>query len=349
MKVGVIPETLGEWLLAAAGAVPTPLVDTFQAMVRARAIMVGTKLGVFEALRQGPATAEAVARQIGTDPRATEKLLNSLVGAGYLHFRRGGYRLARVARQWLLQDSPRSLYDSMLYRFLEWEVVEHFEDYVRTGKPLDVHENLPPDRWDLYQRGMRSVAGLSAPEVARRLPLADSASRLLDLGGAHGYYSVAFCRRHRQLRATVLDLPAAVRCAEPILAREGLGDRIGFRAEDLCTADLGCEEWDVIFASQLLHHFAEETNRQLLGRIARALRPGGLVAIVEVLRPSSPRAAGQTGTLLDLFFATVSPSGSWSAEELAAWQRQAGLMPRRLIRLLSLPGAGIQAAVKPEG
>src|SRR5437588_5858951 len=104
MRVGAIPESLLELLLAAAGAVPTPLIDTFQAMVRVRAIMVATKVGLFEALRAGPATAEQVAGRIATDPAATEKLLNGLVGAAYLRFRGGRYRLAPVARRWLLED-----------------------------------------------------------------------------------------------------------------------------------------------------------------------------------------------------------------------------------------------------
>jgi tRNA A22 N-methylase len=43
---------------------------------------------------------------------------------------------------------------------------------------------------------------------------------LLDIGGSHGYYSVALCRRHPTLRAVILDLPQAVVHAETILASE---------------------------------------------------------------------------------------------------------------------------------
>jgi SAM-dependent methyltransferase len=347
MRIGAIPENLIELMLSIVGAVPTPLLDTLQALLRARAIMVATKLGVFEALKEGPASAEEVAKQIGTDARATEKLLNSLVGSRYLKFDGRRYRLARVVTKWLLKDSSSSLHDNMLHRFLEWDVAEHIEEFVRSGKPLNVHQSMAPDQWPIYQRGMRSLAGLSASEVASRLPVPASARHMLDLGGSHGYYSVALCRLHPELHSTILDLPAAVEFAAPILARENMADRIDFRAEDVLTADLGNEQWDFIFAAQLLHHFDEETNRQLLRRVARALRPGGSVAILEILRPRSPQSAGQTGALLDLFFAVTSPSGTWSAEELQQWQRLAGLTPKKLVSLLSVPGGGIQAAVKP--
>ncbi|HMF19542.1 MAG TPA: class I SAM-dependent methyltransferase [Gemmataceae bacterium] len=346
MKIGPVPENLIEFILWATGAMPTPLIDTFQAIVRARAIMAGSKLGVFDALADGPATAAEVAQRIGADPRATGKLLNALTGAGYLRWKNDRYRLARVARKWLLSNCPCSLNDNMLHRYLEWDICGHFEDFVRTGKALDVHGGFPAEKWPVYLNGMRSLAGLSAGEVVRRLPAPAGARTMLDLGGAHGYYSVALCRRYPDLSATIIDLPDAVQAAAAILARENMGSRVVHRADNVLTADLGKDQWDLVFASQLLHHFDAESNRQLLQRVARALRPGGIVAILEVIRPSSPRSAGQTGTLLDLFFAVTSLSGTWSQAELAGWQQEAGLTPLKPIRLRTIPGAWIQAAQK---
>jgi 2-polyprenyl-3-methyl-5-hydroxy-6-metoxy-1,4-benzoquinol methylase len=347
MRVGVIPENLVELLLTGLGVVPTPLLDTFQAIVRARVIMVATRLGVFETLKDQPRTASDVASHLGIDPRATEKLLNALVGAGYLCWSDSSYGLARVARKWVLKDSPQSLHDNLLLRFLEWEIVEKFEDFVRTGTPLNVHEELSPHKWEVYQRGMRSLAGLSAGEVARRLPVPAGARQMLDVGGSHGYYSVALCRRYPQLTSTILDLPQAVEYAQPILAREQMGERISFRAENVLEANLGDGQYDLVFISQLLHHFGESANRQLLARVAQSLRPGGVVAILEVIRPADPKRAGQTGALLDLFFAVTSLSGSWSLPEITSWQGQAGLVVHKPIHLRTIPGSAIQPASKP--
>src|SRR5262245_28878088 len=237
MKIGAIPERPVELILSLLGLVPTPLLDTFQAIVRARAIMVGSKLGVFDVLEDGPITSTEIAERLGTNQHATEQLLNCLVGAGYLRFTKPRYRLTRTARKWLLKKAGVSLHDNMVHRFLEWEAVEHFEEYVRSGTPLNVHEHLAPEQWETYQRGMRSLAGLSAPEVSRRVPVPPDARSMLDVGGAHGYYSVALCRRHPQLHATILDLPQAIPFARPILERERMGDRISFRGEDVLTAD----------------------------------------------------------------------------------------------------------------
>ncbi len=102
----------------------------------------------------------------------------------------------------------------------------------------------------------------------------------------------------------------------------------------------------MILVANLVHHFDDATNRALAKRIARALRPGGVFVIQELYRASSPHEAGQIGALLDLYFALTSEAGTWSFEEMAGWQREAGLKPRKPIKFMTAPGNGQQSAVK---
>lgn len=347
MKLAAVPESLLEWLLTLAGRAPTPIVETFHAAILARSVMVATRLGVFEALADGPRAAPQVARELGIDGRAAEKLLNVLVAARYLRYRAGGYALTRLARRWLLRGSPCSIHDNMLLRFLEWQAVETLEDFIRTGKPLDVHAMIHPDQWEVYQRGMRSLARISAAEVVRSVPLPAGARTMLDVGGGHGHYAVAFCHRYVQLRATILDLPAAVEAAAPILSETAMNGRVTHRPGDASTDELGENAWDLVFMGHLVHHFDEATNAALLRRAARALRPGGVLAILDVLRPVSPVEAGQTGALLDLYFAVTSNAGTWSDKEIGRWQVQAGLQAGNRIALRSAPGMKVVIATKP--
>jgi SAM-dependent methyltransferase len=346
MRIGAIAESLAERVTLATGILPTPLVDTLLALLLARTVMVATRLGIFDALIEGPLDAGGVAARCGTHPEATTKLLDALVGARYLRANRERYVLARVARKWLVEDSSFSLRDSTLFSFVEWGLLERYEDYVRSGRPVQVHDELSPAEWNSYQRGFRSRASLSAPEIAWRAPVPRGARHMLDLGGAHGYYSVALCRRHRRLRATVIDLPAAVRESAPILARERMGDRVVHRSADLLSADLGEATADLVFAANLVHHFDADQNRDLVRRATRALRPGGTLVIVELIRPSTPGAAGQAAALADLYFSVTSRSGTWSFEEIATWERDAGLEPKPPIRLVTAPGGGMQVGVK---
>jgi len=54
MKIGAIPENLLERLAMVFGLVPTPFIDTFNAVIVARTVMVATKLDVFDALASRP-------------------------------------------------------------------------------------------------------------------------------------------------------------------------------------------------------------------------------------------------------------------------------------------------------
>jgi SAM-dependent methyltransferase len=348
MKIDVGAEGIFERLALRLGLVPKPAFHTLVAVLAARTVLVGTKLGAFETLEQKPLTAAEVATRLRTEHGATQKLLNALTGLGYLRVAGDAFALSADARRWLVSDSPRSLRDWVLEQeSLEWRWLEHLEDFVRNGHSIQIHNDLSDDLWRLYQRGMRSVAGLSASEVARRVPVPKGARQMLDIGGSHGYHSVVICRRHPGLRSVVLDLPQAIRHAAPLLANEGMGDRVVHRAGDATTDDFGAATFDLVYTANAAHHFDEPTNRDLARRAARALRPGGFFVIVDFVRPRSPGKAGQVGALNALFFALTSAAGTWSTEELARWQRDAGLQPRKPIRLRTAPDTAIQASVKP--
>jgi hypothetical protein len=346
LRLRAVAENPIEWVLDRLGVLPHPLADTMLAMLLSRTVVTATGVGIFEALADGPRPPEEVAARCGTDPRATAKLLFALAGARYLQEEGGRYALAPVARRWMLAEAPRSLRDAVLHRKLDTALMEHAETFLRTGIPTDFHGRLSPEEWKVYQRGQRAHALWSAPEVARRVPVPRGARTLLDIGGSHGHYAAALCRRHPGLRATILDLPAAVTQSREMAAQEGMGDRLAYRAGDALREDLGEGVWDVVFLGNLVHHFDDATNRALHARIARALAPGGTVTVLEIMRGLSPEKAGQVGALTDFFFAVTSAGGTWSYQEIADWQRAAGLAPLPPIRLRRVPGYGMQAARK---
>jgi SAM-dependent methyltransferase len=347
VRYGIIAENPLEAIGLASGQVPTPMLEPYGAGF-GRALMVAVKVGVFEALADGPRTASPVAKLCGIDAHATEKLLNLLVGMRYLRrSRRGAYRLTSLSRRWLLNGSSRSVRDMVLMKFLEWDWIEGLEGFVRTGTPLDVHGGMSTNDWGLYQRGMRAQAGLIGRWLARRLPMPPNATRMLDIGGSHGYLSVELCRRHPELRSVVLDLPEAVEQATPILAAEGMGERVVHRAGDALNDDLGSEHYDLILVFSLVHHFDEETNRAFAQRCAHALRPGGIFVIGDLMRPDSPSGASAMDLFYDLYFALISRSGLWSFAEMAEWQLAAGLLPRKPMRLFPGQGVGLQIGERP--
>jgi SAM-dependent methyltransferase len=383
VRLGAIPETPLEWLGLRLGRVPTPLIDTHLAFAFARTVMVAVRVGVFEALADGPATPDEIARRCGTAPVPTRRLTMALVGVGYLE-PAGADRVAlgRHVRRWLLRASPASVVDKVAFAFDEWRLVEGYEDYVRSGVSVGMHggsaaargaaagggagaepganaggpdataavdAGVDAEAWGRYQRGLRAVAVVSADEVARRTPVPRGARTLVDLGGGHGLFAAALLRRHPDLRATVLDLEPAVAAAHEVGVPADLRGRLVHRVADALRDPLGAGDVDVVFASQLNHHFGEADNRALAARIATALRPGGVYVIQDLARPADAREArrARLGALLDLYFGATSDGGTYPIAAMRGWQEGAGLRPTPVRWLRTLPGLVQQAAVKP--
>ena len=109
--------------------------------------------------------------------------------------------------------------------------------------------------------------------------------------------------------------------------------------------DLGTNAYDVVFMSNLIHHFDESTNIALFRRVSKALRPGGCFVVQKLMFPDKEQ--GQGGAFLNLFFAMTSAAGNWSFKTIEQWQREAGLVPQKTINFRTTPATGQQVAIKP--
>ena len=350
MRLGSHPETMLERLALWLNLGPKPLADTQAAFQFARIIMAASRAGLFEALRDEGRAAQEVAARCGTNPRATAKVLDALLAHGYLRYRHGRYELNRLARKWLLAESPDTVVHKLDFQEIEWRWTEGFDQWLYDGVARDMHQALSPEEWRRYQWGMRDFSTAPATEVAWRARLPKAARALLDIGGSHGFYSVQLCRRHQQLTATILELPEAIPTAAKILAREGMGDRVRHVAGNALEDDLGADTYDAVLAANLVHHFDADQNLRLAHKVARALRPGGVFMVVDTVRIDTPTDADQPnrrlGAVLDIYFALTSTSGTWSVSAVQKWQTTAGLSSRRPVWLRTMPGAALIAATR---
>jgi 2-polyprenyl-3-methyl-5-hydroxy-6-metoxy-1,4-benzoquinol methylase len=339
MKFKLHPENLLEWIGARLNLIPKPLVDTQVAFNAARAIMAAAELGVYEAIGRGPGDAGEIAAACGTHPRATAQLLDCLVSLGYLRWRGGRYALAPRYRKWLLKESPSNLTGKLRFQRYEWDWMAGLEDYVRTGRHLELHtEATPAEAWTLYMEGMRDLSVNVAKELAGKIPAPPGATALLDIGGSHGLFSIELCRKYPGLSSTVLELPAAYGAAAAIAKRYDDTGRVAYRAGDALADDLGPEKFDIVMINNVVHHFGAEQARALAAKLARALKPRGIYAIGEFIRPEKPREGDVAAGTAGLYFSLTSASGTWSEGEMREWQESAGLEPEKPIAPMGLPG-----------
>ena len=139
-----------------------------------------------------------------------------------------------------------------------------------------MHEERRDDteRWEAYIRGLFEISRAEHDANAALVPV-EEPRRLVDVAGGHGGFSMAMCRRHPGLEATVLDLPPSAAVGRKIVAEQGYAERVSFREGDVFELGLG-EELDVVSVFNLVHHLPEERDRELCRMARAALRPGGV-------------------------------------------------------------------------
>ena len=338
MKIKNRPENLLEWIALRANLAPIPLVDTQVAFNSARSIMAAAELGIYEAIGKSTATYEEVAATCKTHPEATKQLLNCLVGVGYLQWSGGKYSLKPKFFKWLLKESESNLIGKLRFQLLEWDWMAKLEDYVRTGKTLDMHGSLSEKEWELYQDGMRDLSITTAKELAPKIPVPSGATTMLDIGGSHGLYSIELCMKHPGLTSTIMELPGAVEAASAIAKKYDTTGRVNYVSGNALADDLGKEKYDLIMINNVVHHFTHEQNIMLAKKIADALKPHGVYIIGEFVRMEKPGEGGVVAATAGLYFSLISASGNWSASEINGWQRNAGLKIEKPVAPMSLPG-----------
>jgi len=310
---------------------PAPILDLLGGAAL-RMAGAASKLGVFEALAGGPRSADEVARAAGTDPRGTTLLLQGLRAYGYVaaHDGGGSWALTPVAEKWMLRGRPGSFADTLeLWDSLLYGLWGELESSLATGTPpVDWYRWLEAHPRDLrtFQGMLAGIARRSAPGVVAAVELPAGAERLVDVGGSHAIFSLAFLRAHPGLRATVLDFPGALETGRENARAEGMEDRVELVARDFLSEPLGAG-YDLALLCSIVHGLSPEANTALLRRVHDALNPGGRVVIVEQTQDDG----AARGPVDDAFMRTFSlnlfhllGAQTWSFAEIAGWLEAAG-------------------------
>jgi SAM-dependent methyltransferase len=324
MRIAAVPDGPVERLGLLLNKLPTPIGEAMYSMPIARSLQVAQRTGILAALAEGPREPEELAEHLGLQKTGTVRVLDVIASLGHVkQLPDGRYEMTKSGRPWLDPRSDTYLGDFLADTAYYWDWYARLEDLVRDGTHAELHGKGPEDPyWRSYIRGQYQLARLSSAEVAKAVPLARGAHSLLDVAGAHGEYSMALCRRHEGLRATIVDLPGSAKVGEEIVAEAGMSDHVRHLVGDMFEVDYD-GQYDGALCFNIVHHLAPEQARTLFARIRAVLRPGSPLCILDLYdRPGGQRA--NLASILGLFFHLTSGADTYTVEEVSRWMGESG-------------------------
>lgn len=289
------------------------------------ALVVATacEMGVLDGLTERALSADRLAGELSLSPRGTRILLGALEETGLVAEADGRFRLTGAARGFLVDsDTPdyqRDALEFWLHNIRLW--ARYLPAAVRSGEPVEEEnaEEISEAEW--IEQFMAAMANKSprlvdavVDAVLERVP---DARTVLDLGGGPGTFTRAFAERG--LSTTLLDRPEVldhVEAAYGLDAVQGLDTVRGDFFEAIPEGP-----FDVVLLANITHIFDADDDARLVGRAARRIAPGGILAIMDFVRGPSDFAPLFAVTML----MNTEEGDTYALADYRRWLEAAGL------------------------
>jgi SAM-dependent methyltransferase len=345
-----------EYILSRFNILPTPLFDTPLAPGIAKVLVTACELGVFDALDKKSLLLDALAETLACSPQGLQLLLQVLVSAGYLRQHKGKYSNTRMAQRWLTSSSPVNIAPYVIHSPDIVAIWDHLPEVVRTNKPA-MRMPYQEDASSLeaqaflvrHYAGLASLALALGGELVKRVQIPSGATQLLDVGGSHAAYSALFCRKYPCLHATIIDIQPGIEAGQQTAKHMGLEDRMSFVCSDIVRDDFSIQfsqTFDVALYFHIAHLLQPEINAAVLAKVAKTLKPGGILVFVDQVTDST--YGSRLASLMVQFMAVTMASVGGTCypfPTVKGWLEQTGMRQVRKHRLLTL-GATMITAIK---
>jgi hypothetical protein len=314
----------------------------------AQAAATAARLGVPDQLASGPKTADELAPLVQANPAALYRLLRALASTGVLAAAAGGRFALTPVGECLRSDVPGSMRAFLLAETApgHWLPWGRLEESVRSGAPA-TQAALGTTIWKYYESQKQealdfssAMAGITAMGIQAVLAAYSfaGASRVVDVGGAHGSVLAAVLQAVPGARGVLFDLPHVVAGAGPALEAAGVAARVervgGSFFESVP------EGGDVYLLKHILHDWNDEECVRILRGVAGRMAPDGRVVVIEM--PIVDGGPPSPAPLLDVNMLVMLTGKERTPEEYAALFAASGLRLASMTATLS-PFAVLEA------
>ena len=312
-----------------------------------RALHVVADLAIADALDQEPQSAADLAKGVGAEADALDRVLRLLASHGVFDLRDGKYAHNVLSRA-LRSDHPQSMraYVRLVGLPVLWKSWGALEQVVRSGKPavsdIFAYFKEHPQEAEIFNAGMRSKAQSAIPPVIAAYDFSIFGT-IGDIGGGLGHLLAAVLKSAPKSCGVLFDQPHV---AERVEVDETIASRLILQGGDFFRGPL--PRCDAYVLMEVLHDWADEQSRQILQQIRKAAPSTTKLLVVETVLPNeSAWAAGNGehfGNHLDINMMVLTGGRERTPDEFAHLFADSGWQLTRVIPTSS-PYSIVEAVV----
>jgi len=277
------------------GVAPHPfrIVEEFlDGFLRTQSVCAALELGVVDFLSEHPtANPDALAEALTVDFDQLRILLGILIQQGVLTRSDVGLSLsgrfrAALKHRDLLEarvDFSLRVRKAMIdYYVLSVREPQRYQSKLVDFYQFDTREDYTEASLTMTRGWVRHVSTYTrycAPLLLARHDFSKY-RHLLDVGGNNGELAIHLCRRHPELRVTIVDIPVVCDIGADHVAKARLSERISFVKRD-ARVDPIPGGFDAVIFSSVLHDHDKSTISTFLGKAYEALELGGDIILWE--------------------------------------------------------------------
>jgi ubiquinone/menaquinone biosynthesis C-methylase UbiE len=281
----------------------------------------------FTLIDKGLHSADEIAREAGTDQRATRIVLDSLPALDLIQKRDGKYHLTAMAKAFLVRGKPSYVGDFRHVALALWNGMAHLKESLKTGKPRSRMDTVGElEVWEKLVLGIIVVAEPAAKALCDILKLGTErkGSKVLDIAGGSSIFGMTILARDPSAQVTQLDWPNVNAVAKKLNKERGLEGKIRFIDGEHRSADIEDNDYDLVIASNFCRFESPKGNRDLFVKAYGALKRGGIFVVNDFV-PNEERTEPTFALRFSVYTLTHTPEGEcWALSQYADWLKAAG-------------------------
>jgi ubiquinone/menaquinone biosynthesis C-methylase UbiE len=306
---------------------PRPLMRILGDFANSQILDASIEYDFFTLIHKGLQTADEIAGEAGTDPRATRIVLDSLPALGLVEKRDGKYFLSPMSEAFLVRGKPSYVGDFRHVALALWDGMANLKQSLKTGKPLSRLDTITElEVWEKLVLGIIVVAEPAAKALCDILKIGTERRgiRVLDIAGGSSIFGMTILSRDSAAQVTQLDWPNVNAVAKKLNKERGLEGKIRFIDGEHQTASIETDHYDLVIASNFCRFESPKGNQALCAKAYLALKPGGQFVINDFV-PNEERTEPTFALRFSVYTLTHTPEGEcWTLSQYSDWLKKVG-------------------------